>query len=87
MKVYVEGKSLLKVIVSVLSVHHPHAHIIVQNSRMDFQESELASGFVFENPNAEGLCGCEESFVWKGQGDRDDSDPFGLRKVQPKKKA
>ncbi|HAG52445.1 MAG TPA: iron-sulfur cluster assembly protein IscA [Alphaproteobacteria bacterium] len=30
--------------------------------RVDFKETELESGFVFENPNKKGECGCGESF-------------------------
>jgi len=29
---------------------------------VDFKETELESGFVFENPNKKGECGCGESF-------------------------
>jgi iron-sulfur cluster assembly protein len=32
-------------------------------STMDWQEDDFAAGFVFENPNAKGACGCGESFV------------------------
>ena len=31
--------------------------------RVDYQESELSSGFVFENPNQVDACGCGESVV------------------------
>ena len=32
-------------------------------SRMDWAEDDFAAGFVFENPNAKGACGCGESFT------------------------
>lgn len=32
-------------------------------STMDWREDDFASGFVFENPNAKGACGCGESFT------------------------
>ena len=31
-------------------------------SEMDFVEDKLQSGFVFNNPNEKGRCGCGESF-------------------------
>ena len=32
-------------------------------STMDWQVDDFAAGFVFENPNAKGACGCGESFT------------------------
>lgn len=32
-------------------------------STMDWQEDDFAAGFVFNNPNAKGTCGCGESFT------------------------
>ncbi len=32
-------------------------------SIMDWQEDDFTAGFVFENPNATGACGCGESFT------------------------
>ncbi len=32
-------------------------------SVMDWREDDFAAGFVFENPNAKGQCGCGESFT------------------------
>ena len=32
-------------------------------SIMDWREDDFAAGFVFENPNAKGACGCGESFT------------------------
>lgn len=44
---YVDGASILYLIGSV----------------MDWREDDFAAGFVFENPNAKGACGCGESFT------------------------
>ena len=44
--VYIEPKALF--------------HLI--GTTMDFKVDQLASEFVFENPNATGMCGCGESF-------------------------
>ena len=44
---YVDGASILYLI----------------GSRMDWREDDFAAGFVFENPNAKGACGCGESFT------------------------
>ena len=44
---YVDGASVLYLIGSV----------------MDWREDDFAAGFVFENPNATGACGCGESFT------------------------
>ena len=32
-------------------------------STMDWVEDDFTAGFVFENPNAKGACGCGESFM------------------------
>jgi iron-sulfur cluster assembly protein len=32
-------------------------------SRMDWVEDDFTAGFVFDNPNAKGACGCGESFT------------------------
>jgi iron-sulfur cluster assembly protein len=44
---YVDGGSILYLIGSV----------------MDWREDDFAAGFVFDNPNATGACGCGESFT------------------------
>jgi iron-sulfur cluster assembly protein len=44
---YVDGASILYLI----------------GSRMDWVEDDFTAGFVFENPNAKGMCGCGESFT------------------------
>lgn len=40
----------------------PGALMHIIGTKMDFVDNELASEFVFENPNAAGTCGCGESF-------------------------
>lgn len=44
---YIDGASVLYLIGSV----------------MDWREDDFSAGFVFENPNATGSCGCGESFI------------------------
>jgi len=38
------------------------AQLSLLGTEMDFQETQLASQFVFNNPNISGTCGCGESF-------------------------
>ncbi len=40
----------------------PKAIMYLIGSEMDFIENKLKSGFVFNNPNEKGKCGCGESF-------------------------
>lgn len=40
----------------------PAATMFLIGSEMDYKEDKLESGFVFDNPNAKGHCGCGESF-------------------------
>ena len=40
----------------------PKATFYLLGTRMDFREDALQSGFVFDNPNEAGRCGCGESF-------------------------
>ena len=40
----------------------PAATMFLIGSEMDYREDKLQSGFVFDNPNAKGQCGCGESF-------------------------
>ena len=44
---YVDGASILYLVGSI----------------MDWREDDFAAGFVFDNPNATGSCGCGESFT------------------------
>lgn len=40
----------------------PRALMHIVGTRMHFVDNDVVSEFVFENPNAKGLCGCGESF-------------------------
>ncbi len=40
----------------------PTAVMFILGSEMDYQEDKMFSGFVFNNPNETGRCGCGESF-------------------------
>ena len=40
----------------------PMAQMFLIGTEMDFVEEKFKSGFVFNNPNAKGTCGCGESF-------------------------
>jgi len=40
----------------------PKATMFIVGTEMDFVEEKLQSGFVFNNPNEKGKCGCGESF-------------------------
>jgi iron-sulfur cluster assembly protein len=44
---YIDGASVLYLVGSI----------------MDWREDDFAAGFVFDNPNATGSCGCGESFT------------------------
>ncbi|MEM1196841.1 MAG: iron-sulfur cluster assembly accessory protein [Pseudomonadota bacterium] len=44
---YIDGASVLYLVGSI----------------MDWVEDDFTAGFVFENPNAKGACGCGESFM------------------------
>ena len=40
----------------------PAATMFIIGSEMDYKEDKFESGFVFNNPNEKGRCGCGESF-------------------------
>ncbi|MDG7056304.1 MAG: iron-sulfur cluster assembly accessory protein [Wolbachia endosymbiont of Meromenopon meropis] len=40
----------------------PKSVMFILGSEMDYVEKKLSSGFVFNNPNEKGKCGCGESF-------------------------
>lgn len=40
----------------------PKAIMFVLGVVMDFEQTDLESGFTFKNPNEKGRCGCGESF-------------------------
>ncbi len=39
----------------------PKAILFLLGTQMDYQESKLSSGFIFNNPNQTAACGCGES--------------------------
>jgi iron-sulfur cluster assembly protein len=41
----------------------PKSYLYLHGLTLDYRESLLQSGFVFENPNAKKSCGCGSSFV------------------------
>ncbi len=41
----------------------PMAIMYLIGSTMDYRDDRIQSGFVFENPNEKGRCGCGESFT------------------------
>ncbi len=44
----------------------PKAHILfILGIEVDYKQDDLAATFVFNNPNAENMCGCGESFSVK----------------------
>lgn len=45
----------------------PTAVMYLVGTEMDYKENKLQSGFVFNNPNEAGRCGCGESFTPKTQ--------------------
>ena len=40
----------------------PKALFHIVGTTMDYVDTDIASEFVFENPNSTGSCGCGESF-------------------------
>jgi len=41
----------------------PKSYLYLHGLTLDYKESLMESGFVFENPNAQKSCGCGTSFV------------------------
>ncbi len=41
----------------------PKSYSYLKGLRLDYQESLMESGFVFENPNAQKSCSCGKSFL------------------------
>jgi len=41
----------------------PTAVMYLLGSQLDYREDKMESGFVFNNPNEKGRCGCGESFT------------------------
>ena len=50
----------------------PKAVLFLLGARMDFRETKLSTGFVFDNPNEVSSCGCGESVSLKA------ADPAAL---------
>lgn len=40
----------------------PKSHIYLEGVAVDFKDEVMGRGFVFNNPNATGTCGCGSSF-------------------------
>ena len=51
-----EGASGAKVYVD------PKSHRLLDGTVLDYDTSLLSKGFIFQNPNAKGTCGCGTSF-------------------------
>lgn len=48
------------------ALYVPKTHtLFLIGMEIDYQQDKLASNFVFNNPNAESMCGCGESFSVK----------------------
>lgn len=47
----------------------PKAVLFLLGTEMDFKQDKLTSGFVFNNPNQVGACGCGESVSLKPGGE------------------
>ncbi|MDP2621486.1 MAG: Fe-S cluster assembly scaffold SufA [Hyphomicrobiales bacterium] len=47
----------------------PKAVLFLLGTEMDFKRDKLASGFIFNNPNQVGACGCGESVTLRAAGE------------------
>jgi len=62
---YAEEKKPLEEVIEDKGVKifiDPTAVMYLAGTEMDFEEDKLRAGFVFNNPNEKGRCGCGESF-------------------------
>ena len=62
---YAEGENKMEEVIEDHGVKifiDPMAVMYVLGSTMDYVEDKFHSGFVFDNPNETGRCGCGESF-------------------------
>lgn len=41
----------------------PKSYLFLNGVKMDYKKGLMGEGFVFENPNAQGNCGCGTSFT------------------------
>lgn len=57
------GDETLELAQGVKLLIDPKSLIYVIGTQIDYKEEKLRSGFVFENPNKKGECGCGESFT------------------------
>ncbi len=57
------GDEVLEVAPHVKVLIDAKSLIYVIGTEVDYKEEKLRSGFVFENPNKKGECGCGESFT------------------------
>jgi iron-sulfur cluster assembly protein len=52
----------------------PKAILFLLGTEMDFRRDKLTSGFVFNNPNQTGACGCGESVSLRAAGEAAEAD-------------
>jgi iron-sulfur cluster assembly protein len=52
----------------------PKAVLFLLGTEMDFKADKLSSGFVFNNPNQVGACGCGESVSLRAAGEAAEAD-------------
>ena len=57
----IDGDEMIKV-EDIKIYIDPKASFFLLGTEMDYEESDLESGFKFNNPNEKGRCGCGESF-------------------------
>ena len=57
----IDGDEMIKVEDIKIYVY-PKASFFLLGTEIDYEESDLESGFKFNNPNEKGRCGCGESF-------------------------
>ena len=62
MCISVQRKDYLTCVAGVRVFVDKKAQLTLLGTEMDYVESKLAREFIFNNPNAKGLCGCGESF-------------------------
>lgn len=41
----------------------PKSHLYLNNTTLDYEETLMRQGFIFQNPNAARACGCGSSFT------------------------
>lgn len=58
----IKGDEIVKINENTNLYIDKKAMLFILGSNMDYQETELESGFIFFNPNENGKCGCGKSF-------------------------